>query len=116
MGPARALRGEIGDDTAGKFQIAEMAREGVEAHWITAKGCLSQSAYILVDEQTGERTVLWKRDPKIALHPVDLRREWISGARALLVDGHDTAAATQAASNRSACRSSISVSVISLPA
>jgi sulfofructose kinase len=89
--------GKIGDDAAGEFQFEEMAREGVEAQWITAKGCMSQSAYILVDEQTGERTVLWKRDPNIALQPVDLRREWISGARALLVDGHDTAAAAQAA-------------------
>lgn len=89
--------GKVGDDDAGKLQISEMQREGVEAHWITAPGCLSQSSYILVDERTGERTVLWKRDPKIALRPEDLRREWISGARALLVDGHDTEAAAQAA-------------------
>ncbi len=89
--------GKIGDDDAGKFQVAEMMREGVEAHWITAAGCASQIAYILVDEASGERTVLWKRDPKIALRPADVKREWIAGARALLVDGHDTEAATQAA-------------------
>ncbi len=90
--------GKIGDDDAGKFQVEEMAREGVDAHWITAGGCMSQSAFILVDQQSGERTVLWKRDLHIALQPSDLRREWIAGARVLLVDGHDTAAATQAAS------------------
>ncbi|MGA8366778.1 MAG: PfkB family carbohydrate kinase, partial [Candidatus Acidiferrales bacterium] len=39
----------------------------------------------------------WKRDPGIAVRPEDLRREWISGVRALLVDGHDTKAAAQAA-------------------
>lgn len=89
--------GKIGDDAAGKFQTEEMAREGVEAHWIIAQGCSSQSAFILVDEQSGERTVLWKRDPHIALQPQDLRPEWISGSSALLIDGHDTAAATQAA-------------------
>jgi len=89
--------GKIGDDAAGKFQRAELAREGVDAHWIVAPGVSSQSAYILVDERTGERTVLWKRDPKIALAPEDLQREWISGARSLLVDGHDTTAATRAA-------------------
>lgn len=88
--------GKIGDDAAGKFQAQEMAREGVAARWIRAAGCASQSAYILVDEQTGERTVLWKRDPKIALQPRDLRRKWISGAKVLLVDGHDTAAAIRA--------------------
>jgi sulfofructose kinase len=89
--------GKIGDDEAGKLQAEEMKREGVDAHWIVSPGCLSQSSYILVDEETGERTVLWKRDPKIALQPGDLKREWISGARALLVDGHDTEAALEAA-------------------
>jgi sulfofructose kinase len=90
--------GKIGDDDAGRFQVDEMAREGVDAHWITAPGCMSQSAFILVDQQSGERTVLWKRDARIALQPNDLHREWIEGARVLLVDGHDTVAATQAAS------------------
>jgi sulfofructose kinase len=89
--------GKIGDDAAGKFQREEMAREGVETRWIKAPGRMSQSAFILVDEETGERTVLWKRDAKIALRPSDLRREWIQGAQALLLDGHDTKAATKAA-------------------
>ncbi|HXX20856.1 MAG TPA: PfkB family carbohydrate kinase [Candidatus Acidoferrum sp.] len=89
--------GKIGDDAAGQLQRSEMEREEVEAHWITAAGCSSQIAFILVDDSTGERTVLWKRDPAIALRPADLKREWISGARVLLIDGHDTEAATQAA-------------------
>jgi sulfofructose kinase len=72
--------GKIGDDSAGRFQMEEMRREGVEAH-----------------EPSGERTVLWKREPEVALQPHDLKREWMSGAQALLVDGHDTAAAAQAA-------------------
>jgi sugar/nucleoside kinase (ribokinase family) len=89
--------GKIGDDAAGKLQAEEMQREGVEAHWITARGCASQTAFILVDEPSGERTVLWKREPGIALRPEDLKRDWIRGARALLVDGHDTEAAGRAA-------------------
>ncbi|HXQ25557.1 MAG TPA: PfkB family carbohydrate kinase [Candidatus Acidoferrales bacterium] len=89
--------GKIGDDAAGRFQTEEMEREGVEAHWIVAPGCMSQTSFILVDEPSGERTVLWKRDPQIALRSADLKREWISGARALLIDGHDTEAAAEAA-------------------
>lgn len=89
--------GKIGDDAAGQLQRDEMMREGVDANWITAPGCSSQIAYILVDEISGERTVLWKRDPKIALRPEELKHEWISGSRTLLVDGHDTEAAAQAA-------------------
>jgi sulfofructose kinase len=89
--------GKIGDDAAGALQIAEMQREGVESHWIVAPGCSSQIAFILVDEVSGERTVLWRRDPKIALRPEDLKRVHVSRARALLVDGQDTEAAAQAA-------------------
>lgn len=89
--------GKIGDDAAGDLQQREMEREGVEAHWIVAPGCMSQTSFIVVDDSTGERTVLWKRDPAIALRPSDLKRGWISGARILLVDGHDTEAAAQAA-------------------
>jgi sulfofructose kinase len=89
--------GKIGDDLPGQFQQDEMRREAVEAHWIIAPGEPSQSAFILVDEPSGERTVLWKREPGIALRPQDIRREWLEGAAALLVDGHDTAAATLAA-------------------
>ncbi|HEY6444607.1 MAG TPA: PfkB family carbohydrate kinase [Candidatus Acidoferrales bacterium] len=89
--------GKVGDDSAGKLQIDEMKREGVDARWIIARGCASQTSYILVDEASGERTVLWNRDSSIALRAEDLEREWICGASALLVDGHDTKAAAQAA-------------------
>src|SRR6202044_473569 len=71
--------GKIGEDAAGALQIDEMKREGVDAHWIVARDSMSQSSYILVDEQSGERTVLWKRDSSIALRPEDLRREWLAG-------------------------------------
>jgi sugar/nucleoside kinase (ribokinase family) len=89
--------GKIANDAAGTLQMDEMTREGVDANWIIAPNCMSQSSFILVDETSGERTVLWKRDSKIALRPGDLNREWITGTKALLVDGHDTEAATQAA-------------------
>ena len=42
-------------------------------------------------------TVLCRRDPRVALKPEDLNREWIVNARALHVDGYDTEAATVAA-------------------
>ena len=89
--------GKIGDDPAGKFQVSEMAREGVQAIWIRTANCSSQCSFILVDGRSGERTVLWQRDPRIAIAPSDLRRRSLRGCRALLVDGHDTAASTRAA-------------------
>ena len=89
--------GKVGTDDAGRLQIRMLANEGVEAHVIEVPGASSQVAYILVDEDSGERTILWKRDADIALKSEDLRPEWITQARALHVDGHDTAAAATAA-------------------
>ena len=88
--------GKIGDDHAAEIHRQEFARLGVETHLVAAPGCASQQAVILVDD-AGERTVLWKRDNGLTLQPGELRREWITHARALHVDGHDTAAALAAA-------------------
>jgi sulfofructose kinase len=88
--------GKVGDDAAALIHRREFERLGVEAHLITATGCGSQQAVILVDD-TGERTVLWKRDNGLTLQPDELRREWVVNAGALHVDGHDTAAAITAA-------------------
>jgi sugar/nucleoside kinase (ribokinase family) len=89
--------GKIGDDSHGKLQRAEMKKSKIEVHWAVAPGCQSQSSFILVDEQTGERTVLWKRDHRLELLPKELKKEWISRSRLLHVDGHDCAAASVAA-------------------
>ena len=88
--------GKVGDDGAAMIHRAEFARLGIEAHLLVAPGCASQQAFILIDD-TGERTVLWKRDIRLTLWPEELQREWIVDSRALHVDGHDTAAAVVAA-------------------
>lgn len=96
-GLAARYIGKIGDDDAGRLQRETFAREGVEARLIEAADVASQIAYILVDQASGERSILWKRDAALALRPEEIRQEWITQARALHVDGHDTAAAATAA-------------------
>jgi len=88
--------GKVGGDSAAALHAAEFSRLGVEAHLLTAPDCPSQQAFILIDD-SGERTVLWRRDHRLALRPEELQRDWITNARALHLDGHDTAAAAQAA-------------------
>jgi sulfofructose kinase len=89
--------GKVGDDAAAAMHRKEFTRLGVETHLMSAAGCPSQLAFIMVNDD-GERTVLWKRDPRLTLLPDELQRDWITHARALHVDGHDTAAAAKAAS------------------
>ena len=88
--------GKVGEDSAADVHRAEFARLGVETRLLTAKGCASQQAIILVDD-AGERTVLWRRDAGLTLRPEELKREWVANARALHVDGYDTEAAALAA-------------------
>jgi sulfofructose kinase len=89
--------GKIGDDPFGRLQQEAMERVGVESHWIVAANCQSQSSFILVDERNGERTVLWKRDPRLELRPDEIRGEWVARSKLLHVDGHDCAGAAAAA-------------------
>ncbi len=88
--------GKLGDDDAARLHREAFARAGVEAQLITVAGGVSPQSLILVDGG-GERTVLCRRDERVALQPEELDRAWVENARILLVDGHDTAAATQAA-------------------
>jgi len=88
--------GKFGDDYAAHIHGAAFERAGVETHLFTAAGCPSYQSFIIIDA-TGERTVLRRHDDRLALCPGELQRDWIVSARALLVDGHDTTAALQAA-------------------
>ena len=88
--------GKLGDDDAARLHHDAFARAGVDARLVTVPNAASPQSLIIVDGG-GERTVLCRRDDRLVLQPEDLRREWVVNARALHVDGQDTAAATLAA-------------------
>jgi sulfofructose kinase len=88
--------GKLGDDDGARLHQDAFARVGAETCVVTVPNTPSLHNVILVDSG-GERTVLCQRNERMVLRPEELRREWIVTARALHVDGHDTAAATQAA-------------------
>ena len=88
--------GKLGDDEAAALHRREFTRTGVDARLITVTHASSPQSLILVDEG-GERTIFFRRDERLLLQPDDLERAWIENARALHVDGFETAAATQAA-------------------
>ena len=88
--------GKLGDDDASRLHAREFQRTGVDTQLVHVTGAASPKSLILVDPE-GERTVLCRRDDRLILQPDELQPDWITAARALHVDGHDTAAATQAA-------------------
>ena len=54
--------GAIGDDERGRIQMDSLQGIGINLdHVQLRRGCANQSAYIIIDRSTGERTVLWHR-------------------------------------------------------
>lgn len=88
--------GKLGDDDAARLHRDAFARAGVETQLISVRGAASPQSLIMVDGG-GERTVFCRRDENLVLQPQELDRAWIENARALLIDGHEMAAATAAA-------------------
>jgi len=88
--------GKLGDDVAATLHREAFDHAGVETRLVTVEGGASSQSLILVDDG-GERTVLCRRDERMVLQPAELSSEWVVNARALHVDGYDTAAATLAA-------------------
>jgi sulfofructose kinase len=89
--------GSFGDDELGRMGRESLETEGVDvsAAW-TVEGATNQFAVVLVDG-SGDRTVLWHRHPRLAIDPARVPRGAVVSGRVLIVDCHDTAAATQAA-------------------
>jgi len=91
--------GTVGDDVRGELQLASLRDANIDLeHVQVRKNCPNQTAYILIDQATGERTVLWSRPDCLRLEPDEITAEQITGARLLHIDGHDTPAVAKAAS------------------
>ncbi len=90
--------GTIGDDERGRIQMESLQTSHVNIdHVQLRKNCPNQSAYIIIDEATGERTVLWSRADCLAISPDEITDDQIVGSRLLHIDGHDTKAVEHAA-------------------
>jgi sulfofructose kinase len=90
--------GTVGDDERGRIQMESLLTSGINLdHVQQRRDCPNQSAYILVDQSTGERTVLWRRPDCLRIDPEEITPEQITCARLLHIDGHDTPAVAHAA-------------------
>jgi sulfofructose kinase len=90
--------GTVGDDERGRIQMESLETSGIDLEHVQVRaGCANQSAYIIIDQTTGERTVLWRRDDCLRIAPSEITPEQITCAKLLHIDGHDTAAVEQAA-------------------
>jgi sulfofructose kinase len=90
--------GAVGEDERGRIQLESLAAAGVDCTDVKVRrNCATQSAYIIVDASTGERTVFWRRDEGLRIDPSEITDEMIARGRLLHIDGHDTPAVARAA-------------------
>jgi len=90
--------GTVGDDERGEIQMRSLLGSGVDlTHVQRRPDCPNQSAYIVIDQSTGERTVFWSRPECLAISPDQIDESQIVCARMLHIDGHDTRAVEHAA-------------------
>jgi sulfofructose kinase len=90
--------GVVGDDHAADLHRRELRRAGVHSDLAQVPRTLSQMSFILIDTSSGERTIVWRRDPRLTVPTAFLQRRWVTSARLLHVDGHDPATTSVAAS------------------
>src|SRR5262249_48108886 len=90
--------GSFGADPLGTMSRESLVSAGVDVSGSrVVAGATNQFAVILVDARSGDRTVLWDRHPALTFDPHDVPRDAVTAGRLLIVDCHETAAATQAA-------------------
>ena len=88
--------GPLGNDDNGRLIRNELERRGVDLSQVLVRDAPARFAIILVDESTGERTVLWHRDPALDIAEGEIDPAALT-ARVLHVDDVDEKAAIHTA-------------------
>ncbi len=97
MGLRASYIGTIGSDENGRRMRDELGRRGINITHTVTRDAANPFAVILLDERDGERIVLWRRDPQVALAPRDIDPDAIRSGRLLHVDDVDAEAGIEAA-------------------
>ena len=68
LGLRAALLGAVGEDAAREIILEPLRTAGVDLAGVrVVPGAESQVSVIVVDRKSGERTVLWHRDPRLSI-------------------------------------------------
>jgi sulfofructose kinase len=98
LGKRARYIGKVGSDDAGRLQIVSIESEGVESSGVAVvEGAETQTAFIIIDQISGERTILWNRDARLTITPDEVDRDAVTSGRVLHLDGHDVAGSITAA-------------------
>ncbi len=98
LGAKTAYAGRFGSDAEGLFGLMTLQDEKVSTGFCEKiEGARTQIAFILIEEKTGERTVIWNRDKKLAYTAEDAPVQLASQGKILHLDAHDAFASAKMA-------------------
>lgn len=86
LGLKAKFLGKVGDDAWGRWSIDALTKEGVDASGVRVSRGPTQTAFVLIHEQTGARTVIWHCDPGQTLRPDELSPAEVAQGRVFHVD------------------------------
>ena len=90
--------GKVGSDEFGQLSFESLRQEGVDTSSVTTEpGASTQLGNILVEANSGDRTILWRREARLMYREGELCREDVCSGRILHLDGHDIRAALNSA-------------------
>ncbi|MEP7212581.1 MAG: carbohydrate kinase family protein [Acidobacteriota bacterium] len=93
LGLKTAYAGRFGTDQAGDFGMLSLKEEGVDTSYAEqVPGANTQIAFIIVDIRSGERTVIWQRDKKLAYSEAEAPVDAVNRAKIIHFTPHDAAA------------------------
>jgi sulfofructose kinase len=93
LGLRTSYVGRFGDDDAGDIGRRSLETDGVDLAFAeTVVDASTQIAFIIIDTRTGERTVIWKRDEKLAYSAADAPLDALKTAKVLHFTPHDVEA------------------------
>jgi sulfofructose kinase len=93
LGLKTSYIGRLGNDAAGDFGLKTLADEGVDLTYAEQiVGARTQIAFIIIDERSGERTVIWQRDKQLAFTEREAPADAVNRAKVLHFTPHDVKA------------------------
>jgi len=93
MGLNAKYIGKVGGDDLGHLSLQSLEQEALDCESVLIEqNARNQSAIIIIDQRSGERTILCHRDSRLDFKETELDEQAICGGRILHLDGYDSAA------------------------
>lgn len=98
LGLKTAYAGRFGSDQEGLFGLQTLKDDGVNVEFAeVVEGARNQIAFITIDVRSGERTIVWDRDDRLAYKAEEAPVEFGPMGRVLHLDAHDPPACVRVA-------------------